>query len=198
MKTKLANPNGLTPTGKSDTVPRFFSVQLDSLIKKYATPLTASLSLVVGLSGSMMFFHLYKGKVQPMHEWLGMAFLFAFLLHVARNRRPFAALFGQAKTYLLLGASAFVALSFLILTPPAKSGPGKGLAPALLRAPIASLAPALGLSLDDALARVKAATGAEVSADSTLEGVAKSTHTDAIQLLNAVLGSEQKMEKKRT
>ena len=52
----------------------------DALLKKYSTPLTAATAIVVCVTGVMMFFHLYKGEVQAMHEWLGMGFVVAAIL----------------------------------------------------------------------------------------------------------------------
>jgi uncharacterized membrane protein YuzA (DUF378 family) len=165
--------------------------RLDSQLRKYATPLTAVLSLVVGVSGSMMFFHLFKSKVQGLHEWLGMAFLLAFVLHGVRNRRPFVALFKQTRSYVLLGVAAVAAATFLLLAPPAKITMSKGLPQALLKAPMAALAPALGVKLETALSRVIAAGGAGATADSSIASLAASSHVDATTLLNAVLGAEK-------
>jgi hypothetical protein len=171
---------------------RYFSDRLDPALKKHATHLTATLSFVVGVSGTMMFFHLFKGKVQGMHEWFGMAFLLAFLAHIARNRRPFLALFSHRRIHVLLGISALTALGFFLLAPPEKTAPSKALAATLARAPIASLAPALGLTVEQALARITAAGGVNASADSSIEAVAASAHLDAVKLLNAVLRAEAK------
>ncbi len=164
--------------------------QLDSQLKKYATPLTAVLSLVVGVSGSLMFFHLFKSKVQGLHEWLGMAFLLAFVLHGLRNRRPFMSLFKQTRSQVLLGLAVVTAAAFLLLAPQAKIAMSKGLPQALLKAPLVSLAPALGVRLDDALARVIAAGGVGARADSSIAALAAISHVDAMTLLNAVLRTE--------
>lgn len=53
--------------------------------RRMITPLTASLSLVVGISGVMMFFHLGEGLVKSAHEWLGMAFVLTMMLHLLSN-----------------------------------------------------------------------------------------------------------------
>jgi hypothetical protein len=161
--------------------------QLDSLLKKYATPLTAVLSLVVGVSGGMMFFHLFKPKVQGLHEWLGMAFLLAFVLHGLRNRRPFMSLFKQTRSQVLLGLAVVTAAAFLLLAPPNKVSMSKALPQALLKAPLAALAPALGITLDEALVRVIAAGGVGARADSSIAVLAALSHVDAMTLLNAVL-----------
>ena len=74
----------------------------DALLKKYSTPLTAATAIVVCVTGVMMFFHLYKGEVQAMHEWLGMGFVVAAVLHLLRHRRPLTLMMKQSRTHILL------------------------------------------------------------------------------------------------
>ena len=166
--------------------------RIDPALKRYATHLTATLSFVVGVSGTMMFFHLFKGKVQAMHEWFGMAFLLAFLAHMLRNRRPFLALFSHTRIQAFLGIATLSALAFLLLAPPERINPSKSLASTLLRAPLSSLAPALGIPVEQAVSRVIAAGGTGASADSSIETVASRVPVDAMKLLNAVLRTDAK------
>ena len=178
----------MIPAALADRFPVF--EQLESQLRKYATPLTAVLSLVVGVSGSMMFFHLFKSKVQGLHEWLGMAFLLAFVLHGLRNRRPFVALAKQTRSQVFLGLAAVTAAAFLLLAPQAKIAMSKSLPQALFTAPLAALAPARGVRLETALSRVIAAGGVGATADSSIATLAALSHVDAMTLLNAVLRTE--------
>ena len=167
-------------------------VRADSLLARYATPLTVTLSLVVGVSGMLLFFHLFKNRVQSMHEWLGVAFLLAVALHAVRHRRPFTALFAGTRTHFLLAVAAVVSASFLILSPADKPNPGKSATQALLRAPITTLAPVLGLSPAETLTRLGAAAGSAASAEQSIEALARLSHVDPIKLLMAVMVEEKK------
>ena len=77
----MTSATATTRTAASDS-----TSSADSLLKKYSTPLTAATAIVVCVTGVMMFFHLYKGEVQAMHEWLGMGFVVAAVLHLLRHR----------------------------------------------------------------------------------------------------------------
>ena len=159
LPTRKMNSNSSVSNGSASSANpdnKFVSDRLDPLLRKYATHLTATLSLVVGVTGVMMFYHLYKGKIQGMHEWFGMAFLAAFLLHIVRNRRQFLTLFKQNTMRVLLGVAAIVSLSFLLLAGPEKISPSKGLATALVRAPISGVAGALGVTVNQAVTRIVA------------------------------------------
>jgi hypothetical protein len=167
-----------------------FSNKAGTLLNKYATHLTASLSLVVGVTGTMMFFHFFKANVQDMHAWLGITFLLAIVLHALRNRRSLVFLFSQPLMRILLCIIGLVAASFLAFAPPKKINPGNSAAQALLRAPIDKAAPVLGISTEDAIARLGAAGGADATPAKSIAAVAQLSHRDPIVLLVAVMGGE--------
>ena len=80
----------------------------------------------------------------------------------------------------------------MLLAPPERINPSKSLASTLLRAPLSSLAPALGIPVEQAVSRVIAAGGTGASADSSIETVASRVPVDAMKLLNAVLRTDAK------
>lgn len=53
--------------------------------RRVITPVTGVLALVIGISGGMLFFHLGEGLVKSAHEWLGMLFVLAMLIHILSN-----------------------------------------------------------------------------------------------------------------
>lgn len=56
-----------------------------NLNRKYVTPLIALIFLVVGISGLCMFFHLFDGYTEVVHEYLGVAFFVAAICHAIIN-----------------------------------------------------------------------------------------------------------------
>ena len=168
------------------------SESVSSLVNAYATQLTAALSLIVGVSGAMMFFHLAKSRVQSLHEWLGITFLLAAVLHALRNRRAISSMLAQKRMRLLLGITALVAAAFLALAPAAKTNPAKGLAQALQRSPISLVAPALGISSELALSRLKTMVGIDAKATDSIDGIAAANNVDASHLLSALMGELRK------
>ena len=71
-----------------------------------ATSFTTLLFLVVGISGVLMFFHLFSSQVKDLHEILGLAFIAAVLLHVFYN-------FKSMKTY--FSKKVFIGIAILAL-----------------------------------------------------------------------------------
>ncbi|RZJ90073.1 MAG: DUF4405 domain-containing protein [Chryseobacterium sp.] len=55
------------------------------LNRNYITPFISLIFLVVGLSGLLMFFHLFDGYTEVVHELLGFFFVVCAIFHVVLN-----------------------------------------------------------------------------------------------------------------
>ena len=160
----------------------------DTLLKKYSTPLTAATAIVVCVTGVMMFFHLYKGEVQAMHEWLGMGFVVAAILHLLRHRRPLAFMMKQSRTHILLVLTLIASLAFLYPSEGAQQGsPIRPVLSAVMRAPVKDLAPVVGVTPAELSARFAGAGIAQVSETDTIESLATAAETDPMKLLSAAM-----------
>lgn len=56
--------------------------------RNYITPFISLVFLVVGLSGLLMFFHLFDGYTEVVHELLGVFFLLCAIFHIILNWKP--------------------------------------------------------------------------------------------------------------
>ena len=172
-----------------------FTGHLDGILRKHITNLTAALSLVVGVTGILLFFHLAKGPVEPLHEWLGMIFIAAAVFHVIRHRNSFANLLRQPRTHLLFGLVALGVAAFVVALPAnPPANPFRQMATAAQRAPISQLAPVLGLSEHEVLARLKAAGITAPDARQSLYALASAHHTDPTRLMVIALGNPVEKE----
>ncbi len=176
-----------TVTAKTATQPDTSSTA-DSMLKKYSTPLTAVTAVVVCVTGVMMFFHLYKGEVQAMHEWLGMGFVVAAVLHLLRHRRPLTLMMKQSRTHILLVLTLLISLAFLY---PSSGGqqvnPMRSTIEAVLRAPIKDLAPVVGITTEELAARLADAGIEQPAPADSIESLAKSSQTEPMKLLTAAM-----------
>ena len=55
------------------------------LQKNIATSFTALAFLVVGISGVLMYFHIFKDYIEDLHEIIGLFFVVVVLFHVFYN-----------------------------------------------------------------------------------------------------------------
>ena len=61
-------------------------------LRKYATPLSLVTGLAVSITGLMLLFGV-RGQIGELHEWIGVAFVVAIVLHIVRNWKALGILF---------------------------------------------------------------------------------------------------------
>ncbi len=57
----------------------------DGFVARYATAATLATFLVTGVTGVLLFYHVGGQYLRTAHDWVGMAFVVASVLHVVRN-----------------------------------------------------------------------------------------------------------------
>jgi hypothetical protein len=133
-------------------------------LRKYATPLSLVTGVAVSVTGLMLLFGI-RGEMGDLHEWIGVAFVVAIVLHIVRNWRALGFLF-KSPTSATIAVVGGLALAVLIVLHMPMFGEGAhgghrgGPWMVLNRvadAPIAVSAPALGLTPDEAVTRLRAA-----------------------------------------
>ena len=176
-----------TATAKTSTQPDTASIT-DSMLKKYSTPLTAATAIVVCVTGVMMFFNLYKGEVKAMHEWLGMGFVVAAVLHLLRHRRPLTLMMKHSRTHILLVLTLLISLAFLYPSSGVqKVNPMRSTIEAVLRAPIKDLAPVVGVTTEELTARLADAGIAQPAPTDSIQSLAKAGQAEPMKLLTAAM-----------
>lgn len=168
-----------------------FNPAESKFLRTYATALATTLFLIVGGSGALIFFHLGGGSLKGVHEWLGLGFLAAGLLHVLRNAKPFLFLLKAPRTQVILGASLMAVAVFLTFAPAGNGGgsPSRQLMTLAEKAPLSRLAPVLGLDGEDLVARL-AEDGITASVDQTVNEIASSQHIAPPKLLSKLMNEE--------
>ncbi|WP_145111533.1 DUF4405 domain-containing protein [Cereibacter sediminicola] len=132
---------------------------MSSVLGRYATPFITGLFLVSLISGIALFFHIGPGGFHGMHEWLSMVLILPFALHLWKNWRGFLNQFRRRPMGIALAASALAGALFLL---PLGSGEAGGPPPLafshkILANSASELAPLLGTTPEDVVARLTAA-----------------------------------------
>ena len=107
-------------------VPQAERPRLTAQLRALATPLTLGLFLVSAVSGTALFFHAMSGTFHEMHEWLSMAFLAAFALHLWRNWNAMTSYVRRAALWIVLVLCGVAAAPFAMSggPPHMHGGPG--------------------------------------------------------------------------
>jgi Na+/melibiose symporter-like transporter len=89
------------------------------LSRSFITPLITIIFLVVGLSGLLMFFHVFDGYTEVVHEILGLFFVVFSVLHVILNWKAFKIYF--KKRVFILSTIVVAVISILLVIQQQKS-----------------------------------------------------------------------------
>jgi len=127
-----------------------------SPIKKYATAATIGLFAIVGLSGVLIFFHIGDGLLMGAHEWLGLVFVAASVLHVVRNWNGFAKTVKAKSGKTALALTAIATTAFILASTQGSGNPMKEFVMASAQAPLPQVAQVLNVPLDNLITDLKA------------------------------------------
>ncbi|MBX9635034.1 MAG: DUF4405 domain-containing protein [Magnetospirillum sp.] len=162
----------------------------DAALRKYATQATAALSVVVGVTGVMMFYRIAKAEVEAMHDWLGLAFVIVAALHVLRHRKSFANMLRQPRMRTLFAAAAVAALAFVVLSPPKQGNPFRQITQLAANAPLTDLAPLMGIPADELVKRLQESGLAVSDTGQSIESLAKAQNRDPVGVLAGLLNKK--------
>jgi hypothetical protein len=163
--------------------------------KKYpwyypSTALTINLSLVVGITGIMMFLKIGEQSVREAHEWLGVAFVGAVIFHSIRHWNTILR-YLRITPFWAITAPVIVATLFFIA--PSLSSGGKGAHPMKLcmdllnGARIEQIAEMSGTSVEVLMGRLKASGIPVNNSDETLRGLAETTNRPIPDILSIMV-----------
>jgi hypothetical protein len=175
---------------------------MNNFLRNYATPLSMAAFLGVGVSGVMLFLGVRNHSLSEIHEWIGVLFVVAGIMHFIRNWQGIKAMLlkTQGKIFTGLGVIAVVAMLFASFGGDGGrhgGGPGGGhygpmgtTVSRLAQAPISKLAPALGLTSEEAIARLRKSGVAVAGPGQSLNEISASQHAPLPRLMNTLAAEE--------
>jgi hypothetical protein len=161
-----------------------------SALAGWATPLTAGLFLVSTVSGVALYFHWNSGLFHEMHEVLSLVLLVPVVLHLWKNWLPIKIYFRHAVMPVALALSLAAGGWYAYDAAGQPSGRGGNPAFAVLgliqNAPLATLAPVLSLTPDEAVRKLEAAGIPGATGDTTVTALAAGSGHDAMEIMAAL------------
>ncbi len=154
-------------------------------IRKWATPAIIGTGLFVSASGVLIFFGL-RDPLEQAHEWIGLAFFAAILIHVWNHWRSFRNYFPRRLTLAIVGAVAVVASIFAVA--PGEQGKGGNPMMQVVRSfensPLLEVAPLLDQKPDDIVRKLKTAGLKVEGIETSLSEIAASNGTEPRRLMH--------------
>ncbi len=158
-----------------------------------ATPIVVAVFLVSATTGVLLFFHVGERLIKELHEWIGVAFVVAAGLHIARNGR---ALLGHGrKPGLWIAVALVLATAAAFIVPALREPAGGGndgvrkLIGAVQRTPLAQLAPLLDTTPAALVTRLETAGLTVAGTSASLADIAAASNRPPREVLDlAVAG----------
>jgi len=153
-----------------------------------ATSLTAGVFLIIAISGLMLFFHINEGTVKNLHEYLGIIFVVAALLHVTYNWKSMKGYFSKkifiyTSVILLAVSSGFICNAILTNS---SINPKKELIVSMLNAPFENALAILDVDLDEGKRKLQEA-GIKINGEKSLQDLAKANKTSPFRVVSILL-----------
>jgi uncharacterized membrane protein SirB2 len=155
--------------------------------RRIVTPVTGALSLVIVISGIMLFFHFEEGVVKGVHEWLGMGFAVVMLIHLALNWKAFKQHFKKPIAWAGTGIVTAISMVFLIssLTQP-NASPVGSIIHSIETTAVYDLVPVFKLSQSEMVQRFDQAGVVIVTGQETIQEMSGKSGVDPRQLILAL------------
>ncbi len=158
------------------------------LNRNYVTPFISLVFFVVGLSGLLMFFHLFDGYTEVVHEFLGVFFVVCAVFHIILNWRGLRVHFKKGvfipallgilviSVILIIGESMYPPVDTVIINK-------------IVKAPIDSAFKALEVDYSEAVKRLET-NGISIDGATTIESIWINNNADPEEVIDLIM--EQK------
>lgn len=176
---------------------------MKTTLKSWATPLAIAAFAISALTGTLLFFDIEIGLVEPVHKWLSWLLLGGILLHTASNWKSFAGYFSKKTGIGIIGTGVLVA--FLSLLPMfgegeeehGKESTGKAAVQALEASSLETVALVLKSTPEELAAKLEKEGIAAGNSSMTIAEIAQKSGTEDRKVLGTLLGNPGKEGKGR-
>ncbi|MCU7844091.1 MAG: DUF4405 domain-containing protein [Candidatus Thiodiazotropha sp. (ex Monitilora ramsayi)] len=151
--------------------------------RKWSTPIIIGSGTFVAISGVLMFLGVHN-PIELAHEWIGLAFAFAIILHILNHWPAFKNYFTQRHAVSIVGA---VAIATSVFIGSSMTQAGSNLMMSMIRSyessPLTEVAPLLDEPADGVMARFEAAGFTVEDTDMSIAQIATANNADPKALM---------------
>lgn len=139
------------------------------LNRKYITPFVSSIFLIVGLSGLLMFFHIFDGYTEVVHEYFGLTFIICAAFHIAVNWNALKSHFGK-KVFIPVIATVLLISTTFVVMERIHVPIDQVIMDKIIKAPISDSFKVLDINYNEAMEKLES-NGFAISDSKTLEDI---------------------------
>ncbi|WP_322804309.1 hypothetical protein SO574_18665 [Vibrio alfacsensis] len=157
--------------------------------QKLATASTIGLSLVVSLTGLLLFFEISSGAIRATHEWISMVFIVAAGVHAYTHKKALVRYFDKKNRLpITLGLCASVAL-FTVSYGDVYAA--SAIFDRVIDTPFQTSVGVFGLTSEQAIVSLNSAGITHISMTDTIAEIAHINNTDIYDVIDILLASKQ-------
>lgn len=153
--------------------------------RNYVTPFISLLFVVVGLSGLLLFFHLFEGYTEVVHEVLGLFFTISAVFHILLNWKALKIHFKKA-VFLPALFGVIMITSLLVVMERLYPPVDLQIMNRIIKAPVRDAFQALNINYEEANIKLKA-KGIAIQNAQSLEDLWKMNNADAEVIIDLLL-----------
>jgi hypothetical protein len=155
------------------------------LNRNYVTPFITLVFFVVGLSGLLMFFHLFDGYTEIVHEYLGVFFVICAVFHIILNWKGLRVHFKKG-VFLPTALSVLAISIFFIISQRLNPPIDTVLINKIVKAPIIDAFKVLDINYDRASERLKK-NGISIEKATNIEDIWINNNTDPEEVIDLIM-----------
>ena len=158
------------------------------LNRNYVTPFISLVFLVVGLSGLLMFFHLFDGYTEVVHEYFGVFFMVCAIFHIILNWKGLRVHFKKGvfipallgisviSVILIIGESMYPPVDTVIINK-------------IIKSPIKNAFLALDVDYSEAVKRLEK-NGISMDGATTIESIWINNNSDPEEVIDLIMAQQ--------
>jgi len=155
-------------------------------LRAWATPLTIGSFLIMGVTGTLMFFHIDSGLNKLVHEWAGWAMLIGVGAHLVLNWRAFTCYFKRPLPLAIMVAGGVIlGASFLQVGGGTTGNPFMLAVDAVQQAPLSEVVALSDRPMADVLAQLQDA-GFDATPDAAIAALSQGDRAVQADLLQMI------------
>ena len=159
-------------------------------LNKFSTQLLFGLTLVVCVTGILMFFHIKNHAIEVVHELIGLAFAAAIILHLLNHSKPTVSYFKKMLAPALLAVALLVSAALYGYATFAAEGKGSNIVRTVvtraLEVPLTVSAPLFSLTTDSAISKLRE-NGLSAVSDQSINVIAQENGTMADKIVEVLV-----------
>ncbi|NTV66220.1 MAG: DUF4405 domain-containing protein [Chlorobaculum sp.] len=167
---------------------------MNATLKSLATPLAAGAFIISAVTGTLIFFDVEIGAVEPVHKWLSLLLLGGIALHMLSHWNAFSGYFSRKPALAVMGMALAVAGgSMLPVFGEEEEGEkrnAKAAVHALEATSLETVAQVVKSRPEELTVRLKAAGISVNSPSATITDIARSNGKESAEVLGAILGDQ--------